>query len=360
MSLNATKLKNSGVPNLLANPPNPMNARALNSSGKLPNGSTAAPQFNANGNPITNANAQKDSKMPMIIIIVVTILLFIFVILYITFAMKSSNLKGKALMTTPIKVDKVDNPIQIPNSEIPKTESGREYAYTFWMYLESFVPEMDAPNNRPLHKLIMYRGNAGDVASANPLIMMDGQTNKLYIIIKTTESSIVSNTVNDNLHEIIANNYFMSNISLENPKANKHLILAVDYIPLQRWVHVGVVVDNKVITLYLDGEIYSVKSTDEFKAARQPHVTRLGKVVPYNLIVEKTDGDLFVGKSRVGNKRTIDGFMGKIEFFNYALSMEQLKKAYKTGPMPTGLLSMLGLGQYGFRSPVYKLNESVQ
>jgi hypothetical protein len=333
----------------------------MNSSAKASNGNTKV-QLNANGNPITNTNAssQKDSKIPMIIIIVVTILLFIFVILYITFAMKSNNLKGKALMTIPIKMDKVDKPIQIPNSEIPKTESGREYAYAFWMYLESFSPEMDIPNNRPMHKLIMFRGNAGDVSSANPLIMMDGQTNKLYIIIKTTESSIVSATVNENLHEIIKNNYFISNISLEDPSVNKHLVLEIDYIPLQRWVHVGVVVDNKVLTLYLDGEIYSVKSTDEFKAARQPYVTRLGKVLPYNVIVEKTDGDLFIGKSVIGNKRTIDGYMGKIEFFNYALSMEQLKKSYKTGPMPTGLLAMLGLGQYGFRSPVYKLNESVQ
>jgi hypothetical protein len=309
----------------------------------------------ANGTIASASALMKSDKMPLIVIIVMTVLIFIFVIVYISFAMKSSNLKGQVLLKDPVKINERDSPYQIANADIPKTESGREYSFGFWMYLENFARTIDG------HKLIMYRGNAGDASSANPLIMLDKYSNKMYIVIKTNESSIDYSNVNENLDSILQNNYFMQkSIDFNNPNKNTHLICEVDYIPLQRWVYINIVVNNKYVTIYMDGNIYSTKSTDEFKAARQPVVDRLGKTVDYNVIIDKTDGDLFVGKGVVGNKTTFDGYIAKVEFFNYALTMEQVKKAYESGPVPSGLLSKLGLSQYAFRSPVYRLNASIQ
>jgi disulfide oxidoreductase YuzD len=326
----------------------------------MPNSAIGNVTSNAAKNVANGAVSQaqaliKSDKMPLIVIIVITVLIFIFVIVYISFAMKSSNLKGKVLLKDPVKINEKDSPYQIANADIPKTESGREYSYGFWMYLENFTRTIDG------HKLVLYRGNAGDASSANPLIMLDKNSNKMYIIIKTNESSIDYNNVNENLDSILQNNYFMQqSIDFNNPNKNTHLISVIDYIPLQRWVYINVVVNNKYVTLYMDGNIYSIKSTDEFKAARQPVVNRLGKTVDYNVIIDKTDGDLFVGKGVVGNKTTFDGYIAKVEFFNYALTMEQVKKAYESGPVPSGMLSKLGLSQYGFRSPVYRMNESIQ
>jgi hypothetical protein len=313
---------------------------------------------NSASNAAKNAakKAAASGKMPLIIIIGVTVLLFVFVILYITFAMKSSSLQGKVLTSKPIKLDQLGSPIQIPNGDMPKPSVGREYTYAFWMYLERFNQSRDSATNLPLHKLIMYRGNAEDLSGANPIIFMDGLSNKLYIVIKTTESAIADK----NLDSILTNNYFMTDKRLDDTSKNLHLVMVVDYVPLQRWVHVAAVVDNKVITLYMDGEIYSVKSVDEFKAARQPHIDRLGKVVPYNLIIDTTDGDLYLGKNNIGNRITIDGYLGKVEYFNYALTMNEVKQSYYNGPLVKGVLSMFGISQYGFRSPVYKLNEVVQ
>lgn len=312
---------------------------------------------------VSNAmkKAASSDKMPMMILIAVTILLFIFVILYITFAMKSSSLTGKVLTSTPLKLDKLENPLKISNGDMPNPAVGREYSYCFWMYLEDFKQEYNSIDSvtTPMHKLIMYRGNGDDVNSANPLIFMDGGSNKLYVVIKTTESSLISNA-NTNLNKILETNYFSSSITLDDTSVNKHLIMAIDYVPLQRWVHVGLVVDNKMLSLFLDGELYSVKSVDEYKAARQPFVTRLGKVVDYNLIVEKSQGDMFIGKSTIGNRRTINGYIGKVEYFNYALTIKDVKKSYESGPLSSGFLSTFGITQYGFRSPVYKLNEVTQ
>lgn len=299
-----------------------------------------------------------EGKMPLIIIIVITILLFIFVILYITFAMKSNNLKGKTLMSAPVRLDKIETVIQIPNSQFPPLNVGREFTLSFWIYVDKFNKDAEGVHN--MYKLIMYRGNAGDLSSVNPIVMMDGISNKLYIVYKTTESSLAGHQ-REYLHEIIDNNYFLNKEkNIQDPKVNTHVVLTLDYVPLQRWVNITTVLENKMLSLFVDGEIYSIKSTDEYKAVRGTAVDRLGKTLDYNLIVEKPDGDLFIGKSVLGNKRTIEGYLGKTQFFNYALNMQQVKKNYQSGPMPGGLLAMLGLSQYGFRAPVYKLNQTVQ
>lgn len=335
-----------------------MNSSRVNASTKGPQANARAPnaQGSSNANANANANAGKgasegNSKIPMIIIIVITILLFVFVILWITFAMKSNSLKGKAITKQPVQLQKTDTPTQVGSSEFPASQVGREYTYSFWLYLENF-------NRQTTPGMIMYRGNPGSLQSANPIVMMDKESNKLYVIIKTVGSSVATEA-NGNPELIMDRNYFMSaRMNQSSPGVNYHLVCPIDFVPLQRWVHVACVVDNKLVTLYLDGQIYSVKSTDEFKAARQPEVSRLGKVLDYNVIIDKTEGDLVIGKSTISNRSTVDGFLGKVEFFNYAVTMEDVKKIYQTGPMPSGFLSWLGLSQYGFRSPIYNLSEA--
>lgn len=308
-----------------------------------------------------------EGKMPLIIIIVITVLLFIFVILYITFAMKSNNLKGKTLMSTPVRLDKTDTVIQISNSQFPTLNVGREFTLSFWIYIDKFNKEMTTTTSADgtqtthnMYKLIMYRGNAGELGSVNPIVMLDGVSNKLYVVYKSTESSI-SNYDKNYLHHIIDNNYFMNQEkTLQDTNVNTHIVLSVDYVPLQRWVNITSIVENKTLSLFVDGEIYAIKSTDEYKSSRGQALDRFNKPVDYNVIVEKPEGDLFIGKSVLGNKRTIEGYLGKTQFFNYALNMDQVKKNYQSGPMPGGVLAALGLSQYGFRAPVYKLNQTVQ
>lgn len=322
---------------------------STNNSGRSVNNAASK---NAAANSTNAATGEQGkSKMPMIIIIVVTILLFVFVIIWITFAMKSSNLKGKVITTAPIQLEKNDKAIKVGASEFPAGNVGREYTYSFWMYVEDF-------KRQDGHGMIMYRGNPGSVREANPIVMMDKDSNKLYIVIRTNGSTLASG-VDGNLDLIMSKNYFMQpHLSTQSGDVNYHLICPIDFIPLQRWVHVVSVVDNKLVTLYLDGQIYSVKSTDEFKATRQPETDKLGKPVTYNVVIDKTENELIIGKSSVGNNFTTDGFLGKVEFFNYAITMEDVKKIYERGPMPGGFLSWLGLSQYGFRSPIYNLSEA--
>lgn len=333
---------------------NPANT-SISSASKM---ATGAKNAAANGvNKATNlAKKMWSEKTPVMIFIIAVILIFVLVIIYITFALKNSNLSGKVLTKKPIKLDEVSVPFEVTSSDIPKPSVGREYAYSFWLYLESFEQTND--NN----KLVFYRGGKDDIATANPVVMLDKIENKMYIVIKTQDSTLTglqpANRTFTDLSKIIDNNYF-ENLDSSGANVNKHIIMKVDYVPLQRWVNFVFIVDNKIITLFMDGEIYSVKSTDELKSLRKPDLDSSGNPIKYQLIVDKTDNNIYVGKNSINNRVTANAYLSKLEFHNYAVSLNQIKSIYNAGPLATGMLSSMGI-QYGVRSPVYKLNESIK
>ena len=125
--------------------------------------------------------------------------------------------------------------------------------------------------------------------------------------------------------------------------------MSIDYVPIQRWVHVVFTIDNKLLTVYLDGDVYSVKSVDEFRSLKN---------LASSLVVDKTNGDVFVGKNMsIANGNTVDGYLSNLEFYNYAMSIDDVKRAYYRGPYKKSWLSFVGLSDYGVRTPIYKLSE---
>lgn len=318
-------------------------------------------------------------KTPIILAIIGIVLLFIIVILYILFMMKNSKLTGKQLTSKPIKLDALTVPLEIASGELPKPVVGREYSFSFWIYIENYDQTFtrNATNKQitPIDKLIFYRGVNGDITSANPIVTMDGLSNKMYIAIKTQDSTLTSIPgrvdYNNNLYNIRFMNYFLNSklkirdtASPDQPAINKYIILTIDYVPLQRWVNVAFLVDNKITTVYMDGEIYSVKSTEEFKALREPELDARGRPVNVNVIVDKTDNNVYIGKNpSVGASKTIPGYLGKLQFFNYALTLNEIKNIYDQGPVGSrNWFGINGLGaniNWGVRNPVYRLDENM-
>lgn len=308
-----------------------------------------------------------NGKLPMIIFLITTILIFILVILYILFRMKNGRLVGKQLISNPVKLDEITPPYEINSAEMPKSTVGREYSYSFWIYLENY--DQTYTNNSqnqvtPVDKLIFYRGTAGDVSVANPIVTMDGLSNKMYITIKTQESSLYSGNLvnyNNNLYNIRYMNYFL-NSALKirdttnpyQPYINKHVVLAIDYVPLQRWVNVTFVVDNKISSVFVDGEIYAVKSTEEFKAIREPELDLRGRPVDVNVIVDKTDNNIYVGKNVVGNKTTVSGYLNRLQYFNYAISLREVKSIYQLGPLGVNIFGSINI-PYKLQSPIVRV-----
>lgn len=312
-------------------------------------------------------------KMPIILIIISIVLLFIIVILYIIFTIRSSKLVGIQLTTAPIKLDELSTPIQILSTLLPPSVVGREFSFSFWVYLDDYnqtifkIPEIKATSSTPLipeksvplDKMIFYRGDADNISTANPIVYMDGLSNKMNIAIKTQGSTLSNSTLvdyNKNLYNIKFMNYFM-NSSLKNQdlSVNKYIILTIDYIPLQRWVNITFIIDNKISTVFMDGEIYSVKSTEEFKILRDPELNSRGEPLDINLITDNINsGNIYIGKNTVGGNNTISGYLGKLQYFNYAMGINEVKNSYSYGPIGKNTIAGISI-PYSVRSPIYKL-----
>jgi hypothetical protein len=342
-----------------------MNANAKSSSGasKLPN---------AKGSATTNSNSSatdpkdfigklkkfvKENKF-LVIFIAVVFVIFILVIVYIRYAMKTGGVNMVTLNDVPVKLNGTNSPLTILNKKIPTPVLGRQYGFAFWVYLENYS---QTPGTQ---KMLWYRGQESDISSANPIVYMDDVSNKMYFVIKTENSVLSSGSIpyNQDIGKVKENNFFLNDNLAITDESNKHLIVTLDYVPLQRWAHVALIIDNKVISVYLDGEIYSVRTVDDYKSMKEVDKYEINNKVNYNLIVDKSDGNIYVGKNPSNSSNiTINGYMSKFDAFNFAPSAMDIRQVYSTGPFSKNVMAMLGLGSsYGVRSPIYKIAGSIE
>lgn len=266
-----------------------------------------------------------------IALIVVIMIVIIIIIVYIFKMIKSNKLKNVVLhsemiilddqkMLGPISSDKIGN----------MTGNGQEYSYSFWLFLSNSYQTTSS------HKILFYRGEttgSADTTSFNPstspIIALDKNSNKMYIIVATNNSMEVS------LDEII------------NPASNTndkgYLKATIDYVPLQRWIHIGVCVKDINLYVYTDSEVYTVKTIYDIKKPADSTNARP--------LIKGTSGDIVIG-----NDALISGFLSYTQFFNYSLSHKEIIKLYKNGPVKSSWLSWIGLGNYGVRSPIYEIS----
>lgn len=182
--------------------------------------------------------------------------------------------------------------VTVAAGKVPSFDNGGEFAYSFWVYAQS-------DQTTTYNKLVLAhaKGNEGFYAyigkDKNELVCQFGST--------TTTAKI-------------------------------------DYLPMNRWVHVVVVYNNGTVTFFEDGEVQSVHG--------------LGN--PFN----GKAGDLTIGGG--ADEPNYDGFTGYVGFvsvMNFQPSPGLVKRLYNQGPLgATGLLSVFGIPGYGLRNPVYKLN----
>jgi hypothetical protein len=68
--------------------------------------------------------------------------------------MKNSKLTGKQL--TKIKLDALTVPLEVQSGELPKPVVGRDYSFSFWIYIENYDQTQNATNKQitPIDKLI--------------------------------------------------------------------------------------------------------------------------------------------------------------------------------------------------------------
>lgn len=263
-------------------------------------------------------------KNTIIAFMVLAFIAIIVIILYIVYKIRNRNLQSVILVDKPLKLfDMQEAPVTFSSDKIVPTSNGQEYTYSFWVYIVDY----DSVSSQ--HRRLFLRNSGSEVDQANPVVFMDGRTNRMYIATKTNMASSV-NSLDDLLPE--------------NNNATKYMTAVVEYVPLQRWVHISVVLQDNLLTVFKDGDMYTVKNVHDLwnSGAGEERPIFMG-----------TRGNVYVGHAQDNNTPT-HGFISRLQFFNYALMEKDVQDVYAQGPTSGGVLSTVGLNQYGVRTPIYR------
>ena len=215
----------------------------------------------------------------------------------------------------PIKGN-VKSVIMIEN--FPSSGNGLRRTYTFWVY----VNDVNNAGGKPKH--IFSIGNdssGGNITDKSPVVVL--KDSKLHICFPNSAESGAPATVD------------------EIGGSKKDNTVSFDYLPMQRWVHIAVVISDdyqgSTVSLYMDAQLAS--STTDGKD---------GKILKGFKL--DTTGSLIVGGD---NSATygFNGLLSKVGIHNYDLNSRDIYNIYSEGPID-GLLASLG---YGVRAPLYKL-----
>jgi hypothetical protein len=218
-----------------------------------------------------------------------------------------------------------------------KAGNGKRRTYTFWIYIN------DLNKYRGSYKHVFHIGDVDDITKGSPYVFLDKNENKLYVRFAATQAS--SDTYNSAGLEIRS-----SVQSLSDFDRDKYMQQGVQipYIPIQRWVHIAIVVNENTnggtITAYVDADLSKTVSTND---SREMSIA--------NLDLDKM-GDLHIGgsfESVMGPG--FSGLISKVSLFNYDLNDRDIYNDYSQGPLD-GFLASLGLANYGIRNPIYRIS----
>jgi|TARA_B110000093_G_C12883999_1_gene373183 hypothetical protein len=266
------------------------------------------------------------------------------VLVYLLLLFNRPSLLYYTLAGVPVKAnDKILSALK-NTDKLPALKNGREYAYSFWTYIQSI-------DNSDDYRLVFLRGK--ELGDANPFVYFDKKSNKMVIKVKTNAAggTVVPVTTGEKLtlDSVITNAG-----SGGSPPAKKlsddtckFATFEIDYVPLQRWVNIIINVDNYVVTVFMDGAIHSTRVLNENNDECNSDLSK---------IVAETSGEVKIGNSN--GLPAFNGYISRLQFFNYSLKTQRhISKIYQSGPVESpGILQKLGLPLYSFRNPIYRVD----
>lgn len=223
---------------------------------------------------------------------------------------------------------------EIDIDSMPSSGNGKRRSMTFWIYLNDM-------NNSPGQYKRVFSIGDGKSLSDSPVVILDANENKMYI-----------RYMNEEVHQDVKN-INVNGLDGNKIKMFQQNAITIDYVPLQRWVHIAVVVNDGInggtMTVYIDGEV--AKSVVNGDYVDPSDKEGSGRVKINNMELDR-GGKLVVGGNGAnGEEAGFNGLLSKVTIFNYDLNSNDVYANYNQGPV-SGMLAALGIG---IRSPIYKL-----
>ena len=190
--------------------------------------------------------------------------------------------------TNPVLVKNINakkGSVVINNSKLMKSYEGVQYSYSFWMYIDNWSYRYNKP------KWLLYKCDTPKdeetIPLSNPTIVLNSKEPKLFININTSTEDGATNET-----------------------------LTTPNLEVQKWNHIVLTLKNQDVRVYCNGELCVGK--------------RLKGTVVLN------DNDLYVvpygGYS---------GMLHYLQYFNYQINMDKVKKIYSDKPSDFSLKNVL-------------------
>ncbi len=306
----------------------------------------------------------------IMIVVGIIIAIVFFILAYLLYIYLAKKITNKIMIELPETILPRKGTVvhKIDGSYLPTQINGSRYTLMFWIYITDINMFAGEELRHVLH--------IGDekLDSASPQVYLDGMTNKIYIrFAKDTDTdksltlaraikrakeydyNAVGTAIDTEYKTLLGNNKITTDLDAIKVDLSTHGVI-IEYVPLQRWVHVAIVVNETVnrgyITTYLDGEIVSSNTSDDtitLDNGKQLNINFTG----LNL---SKKGDLYIGGD-IYNKHTPRGFSGlvsRVGVSNFDMNIREIKAKYLSGPVDN-LSSKLGMPAYGVRNPIYKI-----
>ena len=284
---------------------------------------------------ITNALSSNENIFYLILLLVIITVITVYFLYYI--------ITDNVLYQQKIEVAGTEEPIicnELSYFKIDRmlaNSNGIKRTYGFWIYINDI-----SKYSGSFRHIAHIGADHKKIKNASPYIFLDSKFNKIHVRFAPKDETTI--TEYDGLDDISDAN-IDTLLTYDN---GKRCGITISYVPIQRWVHVVIVISDingGLIYTYIDGELAELE-----KAYDQ-------KLLLHELNFENM-GNLFVGGSITNSQIKTTGFSGLISRFviyNYDLNKNDLYKEYNKGPM-NGLLTSIGIPNYGLRNPIYKIN----
>jgi hypothetical protein len=302
---------------------------------------------------------------------VAAFLVILVVVLYMIYLIRNQNFGSQTIVANMINIT-----ANKEKNVTVSTSTTNTVSYSFWLYVASFVPMGTA--NPPGVVWMGYSststtGTGASVTSTefntlSPIVSMDNSTNRMYASFFLGNSTTAVTSVN--LANLVPpkndTNYGDMRTSLKAVDTvsapTNYLTIPIDYVPMQRWVHFAIVVNQDTISMYQDGQVYAVRSASDLEKydksgkpqlslARPVFSTVVPKTIVTNISAANSSSSVATVISPKAQQQNV--YMSSFKFYNYALSQSDIQKVYRSGPKTTNSwLNWLGIGNYKLQSPI--------
>lgn len=334
-----------------------------------------ASQSNGVMEPVKKASSSVAEKMADItgnknIMTVFFGFLFVAIAVFIVAYLLYSYLMKKKIQSNKYLLPETKFPIlgteytKVSGNNIPISGNGKRMTIAFWIYIN------DIDKYKGVYRHIWHRGDK-DINGSSPFIFLDKDTTKLHVRFNDITNPQAISITKPYYHERDFTSGSTTVRKYVKNEADRIVYdlathgITIDYIPLQRWVHVAVVINEEVnrgsIQAFLDGELVksveSGKTTSpiEFVDNAGQNKSMYSQTYAFqNLNLDKP-GDIYIGGTLMESAGPgFSGLVSKIVFVNHDLNIKDIYNLYIEGPIDN-IASKLGLPAYGVRSPIYKI-----